>query len=134
MIKPRNSYTVLRRRNLVIDCQSEGIPPPTHQWKKSSRTVLGMENNNNGGGGGMVPDESDSSNDRDAQEQQRQPGQNGFDTINNNNNNGGDFNGLSGSDTLIAIVSGPHIHVLENGSLAIIDSNKSDEGEYYCEA
>lgn len=32
------------------------------------------------------------------------------------------------------IVSGPHIHVLENGSLAIIDADKMDEGEYLCES
>lgn len=33
-----------------------------------------------------------------------------------------------------AIVSGPRLHVLENGSLAIVDANKSDEGEFVCEA
>ena len=35
---------------------------------------------------------------------------------------------------LQAIMSGPHIHVLENGSLAIIDAQKEDEGDYVCEA
>ncbi|XP_015790399.1 Down syndrome cell adhesion molecule-like protein Dscam2 isoform X2 [Tetranychus urticae] len=39
----------------------------------------------------------------------------------------------SASNELIGIVSGPHIHVLENGSLAIIDSTKADEGDYVCE-
>lgn len=39
----------------------------------------------------------------------------------------------SASNELIGIVSGPHIHVLENGSLAIIDSSKLDEGDYVCE-
>jgi hypothetical protein len=67
----------MSRKNAMIDCQAEGIPSPTHQWKKSS-------------------------------------------------------GGLSGE--LLAIVSGPHIHVLENGSLAIIDAEKEDEGDYVCEA
>ena len=62
----------------MIDCQAEGIPSPTHQWKKFSST--------------------------------------------------------SPSGELLAIVSGPHIHVLENGSLAIIDAEKEDEGDYVCEA
>ena len=31
-------------------------------------------------------------------------------------------------------MSGPHVHVLENGSLVIIDADKSDEGEYVCGA
>lgn len=63
----------------MIDCQAEGIPPPTHQWKKAASS-------------------SSSSND------------------------------------WISIVSGPHVHVLENGSLVIIDADKSDEGEYVCGA
>lgn len=33
----------------------------------------------------------------------------------------------------VGIVSGPHIHVLENGSLALIDANKFDENDYVCE-
>lgn len=40
---------------------------------------------------------------------------------------------LSNSREFSGIVSGPHVHVLENGSLAILDSSKSDEGEYLCE-
>jgi Down syndrome cell adhesion protein len=32
----------------------------------------------------------------------------------------------------VGIVSGPHVHVLENGSLVILDADKSDEGEYLC--
>ena len=32
----------------------------------------------------------------------------------------------------VSIVSGPHVHVLENGSLVIVEADKSDEGEYLC--
>lgn len=38
----------------------------------------------------------------------------------------------SASKEFVSIVSGPHVHVLENGSLVIIDATKSDEGEYLC--
>lgn len=38
----------------------------------------------------------------------------------------------SASKEFVSIVSGPHVHVLENGSLVIIDADKSDEGEYLC--
>lgn len=37
------------------------------------------------------------------------------------------------SNELIGIVSGPHMHVLENGTMVIIDVTKSDEGDYVCE-
>lgn len=40
----------------------------------------------------------------------------------------------STSGEYITIVSGPHIHVLENGSLAVIDVTKHDEGVYMCES
>jgi len=32
----------------------------------------------------------------------------------------------------VGIVSGPHVHVLENGSLVILEAEKADEGEYVC--
>lgn len=38
------------------------------------------------------------------------------------------------ANELAAIVSGPHMHVLENGSLAIVDASELDRGEYACEA
>lgn len=34
---------------------------------------------------------------------------------------------------LMGIVSGPHMHVLENGSLVIVNVGKQDEGDYVCE-
>lgn len=39
----------------------------------------------------------------------------------------------SSTTELMGIVSGPHIHVLENGSLVIINVGKQDEGDYVCE-
>ena len=79
VLKPSQQYSVLRGRRVIIDCQAEGIPPPTHQWKKR---LIGQSND--------LP--------------------------------------------LSAIVSGPRMHVLENGSLAIIDASQADFGEYVCEA
>ena len=75
ILRPKPSYFVISHKNGLLDCQTEGIPASTHQWKKASS-----------------------------------------------------------SGELQAIVSGPHIHVLENGSLAIIDARKGDEGDYVCEA
>ncbi|RWS28626.1 cell adhesion molecule-like protein, partial [Leptotrombidium deliense] len=80
LLKPSPVYSVLKGRNIVIDCQAEGFPAPIHHWKLLKEST-----------------------------------------------------GLS-SPEYVTIVSGPHIHVLENGSLAIIDAAKSDEGDYVCEA
>ncbi|RWS31341.1 cell adhesion molecule-like protein [Leptotrombidium deliense] len=79
ILKPLSTYTVMKGRKLTVHCQGEGIPTPTHQWKKAYRK-----------GGNAAPE-------------------------------------------LIGIVSGPHIYVLENGSLVIIDANKEDEGDYVCD-
>ena len=85
------------RKNLMIDCQAEGIPPPTHQWKKA--VVVGPATTSTAAGG----------------------------------SGSGSSTATHTSDWL-TIVSGPHIHVLENGSLVIIAADKSDEGEYVCGA
>lgn len=109
----------------MIDCQSEGIPAPTHQWKKQQSkhqvTDPSLSSSSNLDGIGMVPDESDTN------DQQQQQG-----SVVELDTNSGNYILLH--NDLVAIVSGPHIHVLENGSLAIIDANKSDEGEFVCEA
>lgn len=80
-----DSYSLLKARTVIIDCQTDGYPPPTHQWKKVRKSLIASPSSNNGG-------------------------------------------------ELISIVSGPHIQVLENGSMAIVDVDKEDEGEYMCEA
>lgn len=75
-------------------------------------------------GTGMVPDESDT-NDQASSSSAMANGVLVLDTTSGNS--------ILQND-LVPIVSGPHIHVLENGSLVIIDANKSDEGEFVCEA
>lgn len=55
-----------------------------------------------------------------------------FSNSNNNNNNMSPHSSSSLSKDFVGIVSGPHVHVLENGSLVILDAEKSDEGEYLC--
>lgn len=45
-----------------------------------------------------------------------------------------DFGSDDRASEIISIVSGPHIQVLENGSMSIVDVEKDDEGEYLCEA
>lgn len=99
-VKPRPLYHVISRKNILIDCQSEGIPAPTHQWKK----VLTVSNTNGALSSTGTPSNHISS-----------------------------VSSLLNGD-LVAIVSGPHMHVLENGSLSIIEASKSDEGDYVCEA
>ena len=52
--------------------------------------------------------------------------------------NAGDTTGKTGQPSsspneFATIASGPHMHVLENGSLSIIDATKGDQGEYACE-
>jgi len=42
--------------------------------------------------------------------------------------------GHSNELPLTGIVSGPRIHVLENGSLAIVDAAQADFGDYVCES
>lgn len=99
-VKPRPLYHVISRKNIVIDCQSEGIPAPTHQWKKVLTTVTSGAA---GVGSTGTPNHMSS------------------------------VSSLLNGD-LVAIVSGPHMHVLENGSLSIVEASKSDEGDYVCEA
>lgn len=94
VLKPNQEYSVLRGKKLVIDCQSEGVPSPTHQWKRSRIFTS--------------PSEPAGSKNDDVRD--------------------------TGMKEFTGIVSGPHLHVLENGSLAIIDAEKSDEGEYLCES
>ncbi|KAI1290317.1 Down syndrome cell adhesion molecule-like protein Dscam2 [Halotydeus destructor] len=84
VFKPKEEYSALKGRRVLIDCQAEGVPQPVHHWKRRTRKNFYS-------------------------------------------------NDLNTSD-YIGIVSGPHIHVLENGSLAIVDVDKTDEGEYLCES
>lgn len=149
----------------MIDCQSEGIPAPTHQWKKQSKRMdllpsslegRSLEGRNLEGrsldseSSRLVPDESDN------QQQEFHSSNSGSNLIQgyhqwkrlrhaasvetSDKNEVGDSSSSSSSSgttswkEFTGIVSGPHLYVLENGSLAIINAEKSDEGEYLCEA
>lgn len=83
MIKPEEGHSLLRGRNVVIDCQTDGYPQPTHQWKKVKNGIKPFDH--------------------------------------------------SGRE-LVGIVSGPHIQVLENGSISIVGITKEDDGVYICES
>lgn len=135
----------------MIDCQSEGIPAPTHQWKKQSKRMDLLPSSLDGRSldsesSRLVPDESDN--------QQQEFHSSGSNLIQgyhqwkrlrhaasvetSDKNEVGDSSSSSSGTTswkeFTGIVSGPHLYVLENGSLAIINADKSDEGEYLCEA
>ena len=129
----------------MIDCQSEGIPAPTHQWKKQLKKMMSdvLESSNSlllDGIKFLVPDESDTNDIQQHSQQQNGNLEQILDTSSSSSSGTSSSSGSSGSsslsasDYLVPIVSGPHIHVLENGSLAIIDANKSDQGEFVCEA
>lgn len=147
----------------MIDCQSEGIPAPTHQWKKQSKRMDLLPSSLDGRSldgrsfdsesSRLVPDESDN-------QQQEFHGSNsgsnliqgyhqwkrlrhvasvetsGKNEVGDSSSSGSGSSSSSGTTwkEFTGIVSGPHLYVLENGSLAIINADKSDEGEYLCEA
>lgn len=78
---------MLLHANLRIDCQADGIPAPTHQWRKSNQRRFSDQTS-----------------------------------------------ATSATADWVSIVSGPHVHVLENGSLVVVDAVREDEGEYMCSA
>lgn len=123
IIRPLDSYTVVQGRNLLIDCQTDGFPVPIHQWKKYRRTQIipsaGSTSSSSSSSlsqmtGSQLPSSSSSS------------------SSSFHKSNSQVTSASNPSKEFVSIVSGPHVHVLENGSLVIVEADKSDEGEYLC--
>ena len=103
LMEPKDIVAISGQR-MIIDCQAEGIPEPQIRWKMESFDT----NTANSGS-----TDSNSINDRHMYKKKS----------NNANSNSNTFN---------AVISNPHIQILENGSLFIKEVQRDYNRRYMC--
>lgn len=115
LMEPADIVAISGQR-LIIDCQAEGSPEPQIRWK--------MESFEGHSGGPLSPLGSDSNsiNDRmytNTKKKNMLPSSSSGSTGSNSN-------------TFHAVISNPHIQILENGSLFIKEVQRDDHRRYMC--
>lgn len=113
LYEPKDILTIAGQM-LIINCQAEGIPEPQVRWKVEVNDGDDLSST------GSAVSSSSSALDRQNQ--------------NHNNKNKHSEPSATDSNFFHAVISNPHMQILENGSLIIKEVNRNDNRRYMCSA
>ena len=111
LMEPRDISAISGQR-LIIDCQAEGIPEPQIRWKMES-----FDRNE------LIDD---------SHRKHELTNERIFNSKKIINPNSGASANRASSNTFHAVISNPHIQILENGSLFIKEVQREDHRRYMC--
>lgn len=121
LMEPRDIVAISGQR-LIIDCQAEGIPEPQIRWKMEAFEGVSPRQS--------LATESNSISDRLSYSPKKKSGSSSGVAVSSNGNGGN--SSPTNSNTFHAVISNPHIQILENGSLFIKEVTRDDHRRYMC--
>lgn len=119
LYEPKDIVTIAGQM-LIINCQAEGIPEPQVRWKVEVNAEDDLLSGLSSTGSSVSSLPSSSALDRQNQ--------------NHNNKNKHLEPSTTDSNFFHAVISNPHMQILENGSLIIKEVNRNDNRRYMCSA